>query len=92
MENIKQIILDVLIKESIIEKNCPEKDYELDLLQVSAIDSLNIVTLISVFEEKFDIEFNPEDIVSTNWYTVNAIINTVVKKINDQKKVGTSPS
>ena len=82
MEDIKRIILDVLIKESIIEKDCQEKDFELDLLQLSAIDSLNIVNLISVFEEKFNIEFDPDEIISTNWYTVNAIINTVMRKID----------
>jgi len=88
MEDIKQVILDVLVAESIIEKESPEKDFEMDLLQQSAIDSLNIVEIISMFEKKFDIEFDPEDIISANWHSVNAIINTVLKKIDAQKNIG----
>jgi acyl carrier protein len=86
MEDTKQVIIDVLVEESVIEQGCPEKDFELDLLRLSAIDSLSIVDLITALEEKLDIEFDPEDIVSANWYSVNAIIDTVTKKLTAQKK------
>jgi hypothetical protein len=73
-------------EESVIEQGCPGKGFELDLLQLSAIDSLSIVNLITALEEKLDIEFDPEDIVSANWHSVNAIVDTVTKKLIAQKK------
>lgn len=81
MEETKQKIMEIFKKELGIEKNYQEGEFDLDLLKGNVIDSLNIVSLISAFEGEFNIKFDPEDITSTDWNTVNAIINTVTNKI-----------
>lgn len=85
MSDIKTEVINTLIKESMIDKDYKEEDLELDLLQSNMIDSLNILNLIALFEDKFTIEFDSDDILGVNWATVNAIINTITRKT---EKVG----
>lgn len=81
MDNIKTEVINILIKELIIDKDYTQADLDLDLLQNNMIDSLNIITLIPLFEEKFNIEFDSDDILGKNWMTINAIVNTITQKI-----------
>jgi acyl carrier protein len=86
MEDVKKRVLDILIKQSIIKKDYKEEDFDDDLLQTNVIDSLNIVVLINIFEEKFGIEFTPDEILSKNWNNVNAIISTIGQKLESIKE------
>ena len=81
MEDVKSKVIDILVQESIITKDYKEEDFNYDLLQSNAIDSLNIIILISIFEERFKIQFDPDDILSRNWFTVNAIVSTIRQKL-----------
>ena len=81
MEDVKSKVIDILVQESIITKDYKEEDFNYDLLQSNAIDSLNIIILISIFEERFKIQFDPDDILSRNWFTVNAIVSTISQKL-----------
>ena len=85
MKNVKNDVINILVKESIIANDFEEEDLEKDLLANNILDSLNIVSLISTFEQKFDIEFMPDDIQAENWANINSIINVVSNNLNSNK-------
>lgn len=85
MDSIKTQVINILIKELIIDKNYTPADLSLDLLQNNMIDSLNIITLIPLFEEAFNITFDSDDILGKNWMTINAIVNTITQKLNTKE-------
>lgn len=85
MDSIKTQVINILIKELIIDKNYTQADLSLDLLQNNMIDSLNIITLIPLFEETFNITFDSDDILGKNWMTINAIVNTITQKLNPKE-------
>ena len=85
MKNVKNDVINILVKESIIANDFEEEDLEKDLLANNILDSLNIVSLISTFEKKFDIEFMPDDIQAENWANINSIINVVSNNLNSNK-------
>ena len=85
MRNVKNDVINILVKESIIANDFEEEDLEKDLLANNILDSLNIVSLISTFEQKFDIEFMPDDIQAENWANINSIINVVSNNLNSNK-------
>lgn len=85
MRNVKNDVINILVKESIIANDFEEEDLEKDLLANNILDSLNIVSLISTFEKKFDIEFMPDDIQAENWANINSIINVVSNNLNSNK-------
>lgn len=85
MDSIKTQVINILIKELIIDKNYTQADLSLDLLQNNMIDSLNIITLIPLFEETFNITFDSDDILGKNWMTINAIVNTITQKLNTKE-------
>mgnify|MGYP003989151165 FL=1 len=85
MRNVKNDVINILVQESIIANDFEEEDLEKDLLANNILDSLNIVSLISTFEQKFDIEFMPDDIQAENWANINSIINVVSNNLNSNK-------
>lgn len=85
MRNVKSDVINILVQESIIANDFEEEDLEKDLLANNILDSLNIVSLISTFEKKFDIEFMPDDIQAENWANINSIINVVSNNLNSNK-------
>ena len=85
MRNVKSDVINILVQESIIANDFEEEDLEKDLLANNILDSLNIVSLISTFEQKFDIEFMPDDIQAENWANINSIINVVSNNLNSNK-------
>jgi acyl carrier protein len=85
LRNVKNDVINILVKESIIANDFEEEDLEKDLLANNILDSLNIVSLISTFEKKFDIEFMPDDIQAENWANINSIINVVSNNLNSNK-------
>lgn len=85
MRNVRSDVINILVKESIIANDFEEEDLEKDLLANNILDSLNIVSLISTFEKKFDIEFMPDDIQAENWANINSIINVVSNNLNSNK-------
>jgi acyl carrier protein len=85
LRNVKSDVINILVQESIIANDFEEEDLEKDLLANNILDSLNIVSLISTFEQKFDIEFMPDDIQAENWANINSIINVVSNNLNSNK-------
>ena len=76
MDNMKEKVCEVLINV-----NAGIKEYLNDSQLVSdgVLDSLDIMNLIMELEAAFDIEIDPEDVLSDNFESVDAILNLVEK-------------
>lgn len=51
-------------------------------LREIGVDSITLMQLIVLIEEKYDIEIEDDDIVEENWETISKIMSTVEKYIN----------
>ena len=80
MDTLKSEVLGILKEQGFVVGE--EQDLEINLFESNRLDSINIVELIAAFEEKFAIEFEPNDILGANWYSANVIIETVRRKIS----------
>ncbi len=79
MENIKDIVLDLIVDICATKKVL--KDSDMDLIKCGYIDSMGVVELLTGIEDEFDVEiplesFNPDD-----FNTVNKIVKFVEKNI-----------
>lgn len=52
-------------------------------LEDIGLDSLNMVRLIVMLEEKFDIVFDIENLVSSNFESINKIINIIKESLQN---------
>lgn len=82
MDKLSLEVLEILGRKGIINDHPMDDDLTLNLFENNMLDSINIVELISAFEEKFSIEFSPDDILGVNWYNANMIINTIRNKVD----------
>lgn len=71
-ENVRNILVGV--KETI----APHLD-ESSLVSDGILDSLDIMNLVMELEDKFDIEIDPEDVMSDNFESVDEIIKLIEK-------------
>jgi acyl carrier protein len=71
MENIKEILKEV---RSDVDFNSSENFIEDELL-----DSLDIIKLISLLDNTFEISIEAEDIVPENFISINTINNLISK-------------
>ena len=76
MENMNEKVAQVLvtIKEAVSEHLGSKS-----LVSEGILDSLDIMKLIVELENTFDIEIDPEDVLSDNFESVNAIVALVNK-------------
>ncbi len=76
MENTKENIGKVLVElKSAIKPHLERKDLVTD----GILDSLDIMRLITELENNFEIEIDPEDIISDNFESVDAISALIQK-------------
>lgn len=70
---------------SILKDLRPEEDFEnsKNFFEDGLLDSFDLVTLVTVLEEKYDIMIDPLDMVPENFESVETIIELVRK--NDGK-------
>lgn len=55
-------------------------DEEYPLLEKHVVDSLGMITLISLLEEEFDVEIDDTDVVPSNFRTIGQIAALVESK------------
>ncbi|MCX4268312.1 MAG: acyl carrier protein [Lachnospiraceae bacterium] len=76
MENMKKHVNKILVQlKKAIE---PYLDSS-NLISDGILDSLDIMNLIMELEKEFDIEIDPEDVLSENFESVEAIIALIEK-------------
>lgn len=56
------------------------KNQDEDLLKAGFIDSFEIINIVMALEQTFSIEIDPELIISTNFQTIDSIVE-MLKKI-----------
>lgn len=76
MENMKERIIRVLVQ---VEKEVESHLGDSDLISKGILDSMDIMNLIMELESEFDIEIDPEDVLSENFESVEAIVALVEK-------------
>jgi acyl carrier protein len=55
-------------------------DEDYPLLEKQVVDSLGMITLISLLEEEFDVEIDDRDVVPTNFRTIKDIAALIDSK------------
>lgn len=70
-----------LVKKALVEVNENTRD-KLDsntLISDGVLDSLDIMNLIIKLEEEFEIEIDPEDVLSENFESIDTIVALINK-------------
>ncbi len=76
MENAKERVEKVLVS---VKSDLEEHLTETSLISDGLLDSLDIMNLIMQLEAEFDIEIDPEDVLSENFESVDKIIALIEK-------------
>lgn len=76
---IKEIIMDKVLK--ILEEIRPEFDFRNsnNFIQNGCLDSLDIISLVSILDESFRISINGTDIVPENFEDIESINKLILK-------------
>lgn len=74
MENMKTQVIEILVR---VRKEVEIHVEEKNLVSSGILDSLDIMNLIMELEEAFDIEIDPEDVLSKNFESVDAMVALV---------------
>ena len=69
------------IKDVIEESTGSSVEYDTMLFDEEILDSLSILYLIGELESKFDVELPPDEVVQTNYETVDKIAEYVASKM-----------
>lgn len=79
MKKIGEVKLQVI---SILSEIRPEYDFSQDLnfIEEGMLDSLDIVTLVNILDEKFSISIDGNDIIPENFSSLELIANLLKKK------------
>lgn len=76
MENVKENVREVLVR---VKEGVKKHLESTSLVSSGILDSLDIMNLIMELESEFDIEIDPEDVLSANFESVDAIAALVEK-------------
>lgn len=80
--NIKEFILNELQKNYAI--NDVENLEELNFVEEGYITSLGLIQFVVVIEEKYDIRFTEEEIMSTDFQVIGNLVELIKRKIADK--------
>ena len=69
------------IKDVIEESTGSSVEYDTMLFDEEILDSMSILYLIGDLESKFDVELPPDEVVQTNYETVDKIAEYVASKM-----------
>ena len=69
------------IKDVIEESTGSSVEYDTMLFDEEILDSMSILYLIGELERKFDVELPPDEVVQTNYETVDKIAEYVASKM-----------
>lgn len=76
-ENIKKFIMDTIC-ETLVDVCI---DSETQLVEEGILDSITILYLIEELEQEYDIKIDLKEVTESNFSTINAICNLVMRKI-----------
>jgi len=81
--NIKDKIRYFILKSSYLSED--KVNNETMIFFQGILDSMGFITLINFLEESFLLKANDDDLVETNFESVNAIADFVVRKLHTEK-------
>ena len=73
--NIRRIVLEILEE---INAGCAFENCD-DFFEEELIDSMGVITMLSMLEDAFSISILPEDITADNFINVDSIVGLVEK-------------
>jgi len=76
MENINERVREILVR---VKKGSGSHLDSSRLISDGILDSLDIMNLIMELENEFDIEIDPEDVLSENFESVDAMVALIEK-------------
>ncbi len=79
-DELKKIISDFINEEFLYDKKHIELTDNLNIIEQGILDSMDIFRLIQCIEEKVNVAFEPEEMIQTNFQSVNDIVNFVQNK------------
>jgi len=65
----------------------PKSRYNCNYLRENLIDSLQFLEMITEIEKKFKFKFNMKDYNSKSFYTIDKIINIIVRNVKQKKNL-----
>ena len=76
MKKMKERVVEILVKvKSVITPHLGDNT----LVSDGVLDSLDIMNLIMALENEFDIEIDPEDVLSENFESVDKMVELIQK-------------
>ena len=85
LRQLKQILIDDLFVSIPENEIKPE-----DTLQDLGVDSVGLVELTMLLEEKYGIKINSDEVIRENFRTLDQVSDYIVAKTAGQKPVGTA--
>lgn len=86
MENIDWKIEEILIECEVAKQDIHTEDF----LESGILESMQIAEIVMAMEERFDIEFDGEDIVPENFRNLNTMKCIVEKYLEEKSQVSES--
>ena len=80
--DIKNSIVNWFLKNSNVNKEDIEKNFNSNYLEVGWIDSLQFVSFISDIENKFKIRFQNDEFQNKKFASINGLTELIEKKMN----------
>lgn len=73
-------IKDFIQEEFLYDKPEIKITDDFNIIEQGILDSMDIFRLIEFIEQEVDVSFEPEDMVQTNFQTINDMISFISKK------------
>lgn len=77
-KSLRKIIKEVLELSKPVEEICNDDD-----LSELGMNSITAIELVVEVEEKYDFEFNDEDLLVDNFKTINRLVSYIEKRITE---------
>lgn len=79
-EELKKIVTDFINEEFLYDKLDIKITDDLNIIEQGILDSMDIFRLIQFIEEKINIILEPDEMVQTNFQSVNDIVSFIQSK------------
>lgn len=79
---IKEYILEYLQKNYDIEEQDNINDF--NFIESGYVDSIGLISFIAEIEEKYDIEFSDEEIMTDSFCTIGGLVEIIESKLENK--------
>lgn len=79
-KKLELLISNFIQEEFLYDKPDIKITNDLNIIEQGILDSMDIFRLIEFIEQEVDVSFEPEDMVQTNFQSIDGIISFIKKK------------